>query len=130
MPLAEFSYNNNFQASIGMAPFEALYGRKCRSPLCWTEVGERKMLGPDIVQQTIDKIKVIQQRLQTAQSRYKSYADMKRRPLEFIVGDYVFFRVSPSEGIIRFGMRGKLNLRYVGPYKIIGKVGPVAYRLE
>ncbi|GFY96672.1 hypothetical protein Acr_11g0009780 [Actinidia rufa] len=92
LPLVEFAYNNSFHASIGMAPYEALYGRKCRSPICWTEVGERQMLGPEIVQLTTDKIKVIQQRLQTAQSRQKSYADIRRRELEFEEGDHVFLK--------------------------------------
>ena len=102
LPLIEFSYNNGFQTSIGMAPYEALYGRKCRSPICWEEVGDRKLLGPEIVQLTTDKVQLIQQRLKTAKSRYKSYADVRRKKLEFQVGDYVFLRVSPSKGIVRF----------------------------
>ncbi|GFZ19571.1 hypothetical protein Acr_28g0002760 [Actinidia rufa] len=85
LPLVEFAYNNSFHTSIGMAPYEALYGRKCRSHICWTEVGERQMLGPEIVQLTTDKIKVIQQRLQTAQSRQKSYADVKRTQVSNIM---------------------------------------------
>ena len=84
---------------------------------------------PKIVQMTIETVKIIQQRLRTAQSRYKSYADSKRRPMEFKVGDRVFVKVSPSKGIVRFGKRGKLNPRYVGPFEVIGKVGTVAYRL-
>ena len=130
LPLIEFAYNNGFQTSIGMAPYEALYGRKCRSPICWEEVGDRKILGPEIVQLTTDKIKLIQQRLKTAKSRYKSYADVRRKKLEFQKGDFVFLRVSPSKGIIRFGKRGKLNPRYVGPYEIIERIGLLAYRLN
>ena len=90
LPSAEFAYNNSYHASIQMAPFEALYGRKCRSPLCWVELGERSVLGPDIVDQTTRQIKLIRDRLRTAQSRQKSYADRRRRPLEFQIGDHVF----------------------------------------
>ena len=86
----EFASNNSYPASIGMAPYEALYGRKCRTPVCWDEVGERKLVGPEIVQMTYDKIKVIRDRLKIAQDRQKSYADNRRRDLEFEVGDMVF----------------------------------------
>ena len=94
LPLMEFSYNNSYQASIGMAPYEALYGRKCRTPVCWDEVGERKFVGPEIVQVTCDKIKVIRDRLKITQDRQKSYVDNRRRDLEFEVGDMVFLRIS------------------------------------
>ncbi|GFY97645.1 hypothetical protein Acr_12g0001860 [Actinidia rufa] len=129
LPLVEFAYNNSFHASIGMAPYEALYGRKCRSPICWTEVEERQMLGPEIVQLTTDKIKVIQQRLQTAQSRQKSYTDVRRQDLEFGEGDHVFLKISPSKGINRFGKRGKLKPRYIGPFEVLQRIGTVAYRI-
>ena len=129
LALAEFTYNNSYQASIGMAPFEALYGRKCRSPSCWTEVGEAEITGPDIVLETTEKIKMIQDRLKVAQDRQKSYADTNRRELEFQEGDWVFLKVSPMKGVVRFGKRGKLNPRYVGPFEILEKIGPVAYRL-
>uniref|UniRef100_A0A2N9EEP8 RNA-directed DNA polymerase n=1 Tax=Fagus sylvatica TaxID=28930 RepID=A0A2N9EEP8_FAGSY len=99
--LVEFAYNNSFQSSIGMAPYEALYGRKCRSPICWDEVG----------------------------SRQKSYADKRRKDLEFEVGDMVFLRVAPMKGVMRFGKKGKLSPRFVGPFEILEKIGPVAYRL-
>ena len=102
LPLAEFAYNNSFQASIGMAPYEALYGRPCRSPVCWTEAGEASLLGPQLVQETTEKVKLIKQHLVTTQSRQKSYADKRRRPLEFEVGDYVFLKVKPYHNIIRF----------------------------
>uniref|UniRef100_A0A2N9I7U4 RNA-directed DNA polymerase n=1 Tax=Fagus sylvatica TaxID=28930 RepID=A0A2N9I7U4_FAGSY len=127
--LVEFAYNNSFQSSIGMAPYEALYGRKCRSPICWDEVGVRKILGPEIIQRTCEKVDLIRERLRTAQSRQKSYADKRRKDLEFEVGDMVFLRVAPMKGVMRFGKKGKLSPRFVGPFEILEKIGPVAYRL-
>ncbi|GJX11743.1 putative reverse transcriptase domain-containing protein [Tanacetum coccineum] len=130
LPLVEFSYNNSYHASIKAAPFEALYGRKCRSPVCWAEVGEVQLTGPEIVQETTEKIVQIKQRMQAARDRQKSYADLKRKPMEFQVGDKVLLKVSPCQGVVRFGKRGKLNPRYVGPFKVLEKVGSVAYKLE
>ena len=130
LPLIEFAYNNSYQASIEMAPYEALYGRKCRTPVCWDEVGERKLIGPEIVQVTTDKINVIREKLKVARDRQKSYADNRRRNLEFKVGDRVFLRVLPWKGIPRFDKRGKLSPRYIRPYEIVKKVGDVAYSLE
>ncbi|GJZ11010.1 putative reverse transcriptase domain-containing protein, partial [Tanacetum coccineum] len=130
LPLVEFSYNNSYHASIKAAPFEALYGRKCRSPVCWTEVGEAQLLGPELIQETTEKIIQIKQRMQAARDRQKSYADLKRKPMEFQVGDKVMLKVSPWKGVVRFGKRGKLNPRYVGPFKVIERVGEVAYKLE
>ncbi|GJS82004.1 putative reverse transcriptase domain-containing protein [Tanacetum coccineum] len=112
--LVEFSYNNSYHASIKAAPFKALYGRKCRSPICWTEVGEAQILGPELIQETTEKIIQIKQRMQAARDRQKSYADLKRKPMEFQVGDKVMLKVSPWKGVVRFGKRGKLNPRYVG----------------
>ncbi|MGI4568749.1 hypothetical protein ACR2XG_28690, partial [Klebsiella pneumoniae] len=112
-----------------MAPFEALYGRPCRSPICWAEVGDRALLGPDLVRETTEHVQLIRQRLETARSRQKSYADVRRRPLEFAVGDYVFLKVSPRKGIVHFGNRGKLSPRFIGPFPILERVGEVAYRL-
>jgi len=129
LPLAEFAYNNSYQASIQMAPYEALYGRRCISPLCWDVVGERSLVGPDWVRQTHDKVSDIRRNLLMAQSRQKSYADIRRRDLEFAVGDEVFLKVSPTRGVVRFGTKGKLSLRYIGPYVIIARVGALAYRL-
>ncbi|KAJ9556156.1 hypothetical protein OSB04_010770 [Centaurea solstitialis] len=126
LPLVEFSYNNSYHTSIPCAPYEALYGRKCRSPLNWLEVGENRLFRPDIVQETTDKIKL----LKTARDRQKSYADNRRKPLEFQVGDRVLLKVSPWKGLIRFGKKGKLSPRFVGPFKIIERIGPVAYRLD
>ncbi|GJU38438.1 putative reverse transcriptase domain-containing protein, partial [Tanacetum coccineum] len=130
LPLVEFSYNNSYHASIKAAPFEALYGRKCRSPVCWAEVGQVQLTGPEIVQETTEKIIQIKQRMQVARDRQKSYADLKRKPMDFQVGDKVMLKVSPWKGVVRFGKRGKLNPRYVGPFKVLEKVGSVAYKLE
>ncbi|XP_070025986.1 uncharacterized protein [Nicotiana sylvestris] len=127
LPLIEFAYNNSFHVSIQMAPFEALYGRRCRSSIGWFEVGEAELLGPDLVHQAMEKVKIIQERLKAAQSLQKSYADIRRRKLEFQVDDWVFLRVSP---IMRFGKKGKLSPRYVGPYRVTQRIGQVAYRLE
>jgi len=129
LPLAEFAYNNSYQASIQMAPYEALYGSRCISPLCWDVVGERSLVGPDWVRQTHDKVSDIRRNLLTAQSRQKSYADIRRRDLEFVVGDEVFLKVSLTRGVFRFGTKGKLSPRYIGPYVIIARVGALAYRL-
>ena len=113
-PLVEFAYNNSYQASIGMAPYEVLYGRPCRSLTCWLEAGESSLFGPKIIQETTKKIQVIGERLHTTQSRQKSYGDRRRRPLEFQEGDYVFLKVSPKRGVFRFGKKGKLAPRYIG----------------
>ncbi|GJZ06092.1 putative reverse transcriptase domain-containing protein [Tanacetum coccineum] len=130
LPLVEFSYNNSYHASIKVAPFEALYGRKCRSLVCWAEVGEVQLTGPEIVQETTEKIIQIKQRIQAARDRQKSNADLKRKPMEFQVRDRVMLKVSPWKGVVRFGKRGKLNPRYVGPFKVLEKVRAVAYKLE
>ncbi|GJW86264.1 putative reverse transcriptase domain-containing protein, partial [Tanacetum coccineum] len=130
LPLVEFSYNNSYHASIKAAPFEALYGQKCRSPVCWAEVGDVQLTGPEIIHETTKKIVQIRQRLQAARDRQRSYANVRRKPLEFQVGDRVMLKVSPRKGVIRFGKRGKLNPRYIRPFKILDRVGPVAYKLE
>ncbi|KAJ9552748.1 hypothetical protein OSB04_016793 [Centaurea solstitialis] len=130
LPLVEFAYNNSYHSSIGMAPFEALYGRKCRTPTCWLEAGEKQFAGPEVIQETADKVKGIRERLKAAQDRQKSYADKKRRPVDFQVGERVMLKVSPWKGIIRFGKRGKLSPRFLGPFTILEKVGLQAYRLE
>ncbi|GJW11865.1 putative reverse transcriptase domain-containing protein, partial [Tanacetum coccineum] len=130
LPLVEFSYNNSYHTSIKAAPFEALYGRKCRSPVCWTEVGEAQILGLELIQETTEKIIQIKKRMQAARDRQKSYAYLKRKLMEFQVGDKVMLNVSPWKGVVRFGKQGKLNPRYVGPFKVIEKVGEVTYKLE
>ena len=129
LPLVEFAaYNNSYQASIQMAPYEALYGRPCRSPICWTEVGESSITGPDLIRDTSEKVSLIR-RLLTAQSWQKSYADVRCRPLEFEVGDQVFLKVMPKRGVVRFGKRGNLSPRLIGPFEILKRVGTKAYRL-
>ncbi|GJY32836.1 putative reverse transcriptase domain-containing protein, partial [Tanacetum coccineum] len=130
LPLIEFSYNNSYHASIKAAPFEAFYGRKCRSPVCWAEVGQVQLTGPEMVQETTKKVIQIMQRMQSSRDRQKSYTDLKRKPMEFQVGDRVMLKVSPWKGVVRFGKQGKLNPRYVGPLKVLEKVGSVAYKLE
>src|SRR5438105_399708 len=130
LPLVEFSYNNSYQKSLKMAPFEALYGRRCRSPLNWSEPGERVTFGPDLVTEAEEKVRAIQTHLKTAQSRQKSYSDKRRRPLAFEVGNWAYLRVSPMKGVHRFGVKGKLAPRYIGPFRILQQCGPVAYQLE
>ncbi|GKB95723.1 putative reverse transcriptase domain-containing protein [Tanacetum coccineum] len=130
LPLAEFSYNNSYHTSIKTAPFKALYGRKCRSPICWAEVRDAQLTGIEIVYEITKKIIQIKKCIQAARDRQKSYADMRRKPLEFEVGDKVMLKVSPWKGVIRFGKRGKLNPRYIGPFKILDRVGTLVYRLK
>ncbi|GKD73267.1 putative reverse transcriptase domain-containing protein [Tanacetum coccineum] len=128
--LVEFSYNNSYHSSVRCALFEALYGRKCCSPIMWAEIGEGQLIGPELVQETTEKISQTKDRLKAARDRQKSYDDKRRKPLEFIVSDYVLLKVSPWKGVVRFGKKGKLASRFVGPFEIIEKVGPVAYMLD
>ncbi|WVZ70358.1 LOW QUALITY PROTEIN: hypothetical protein U9M48_019033 [Paspalum notatum var. saurae] len=123
LPLAEFAYNNSYQKSWEMAPFEALYGRRCRTPINLSELGER-------VTQAEEQVKFIHSNLKRAQSRQQSYSDRRRRPLAFEEGDHVYLRVSPMKGVHRFSVKGKLAPRYVGSFKITERCGSVAYRLE
>ncbi|GKA72811.1 putative reverse transcriptase domain-containing protein [Tanacetum coccineum] len=128
--LAEFSYNNSYHSSIRCAPFTALYGRKCRSPVLWANIGENSLIGPALVQDTTDKVVLIKENLKAARDLQKSYADNRRKPLEFEVGDQVLLKVSPWKGMICFGKKGKLAPRYVGPFEILERISPVAYRLR
>lgn len=127
--MVEFAYNNSYQASIGMAPFAALYGRKCRSPLCWDDVGDRQIFGPEIIEQSIEVVRNIREKLRLAQDRHKQWADKKRRLLEFQAGDHVFLKISPTRGLIRFGKKGKLSPRFIGPFEVLERIGEVAYKL-
>ncbi|GJT39015.1 hypothetical protein Tco_0938880 [Tanacetum coccineum] len=120
----------NYQLSIQCAPFEAFYGRKCRSPVLWVEIGESSLIGPKLVQEMTDKVVLIKEKLKAARDRQKSYTDKGRKLLEFKVGDWVMLKVSPWKGVIHFGKKGKLALRYVGPFQILEGIGPAAYRLK
>ena len=130
LPFVEFAYNNNYQSSIRMAPYEALYGHKCQTPLYWTELSEKQIHGVDLVKETEEKVKVIRDRLKASSDRQKSYADLKMKEIEFQVGDKVFLKVSPWKKILRFGRKGKLSPRFIGPYEVTERIGPVAYRLN
>nr|GEY10200.1 putative reverse transcriptase domain-containing protein [Tanacetum cinerariifolium] len=125
-----FSYNNSYHASIKAAPYDALYGWKCRSPVSWSEVGDSQLTDPELIRDMTEKIVQIKNRLLTSRSRQKSYTDRRTKPLEFEVGDMVLLKVSPWKGAVRFGKRGKLSLHYIRPFKILARVGPVAYTLE
>ena len=113
-----------------MVPYEALYGRLCRSPICWTEVGENSTTGLDFIKDTSAKVDLIWRRLLSAQSRQKSYAERRCRPLEFKASDHVFLKVMPKRGVVRFGKLGKLSSRFIRPFEILKRVDTVAYRLE
>nr|GEW41990.1 putative reverse transcriptase domain-containing protein [Tanacetum cinerariifolium] len=130
LPLVEFSYNNSYHTSIKATPFEALYGRKCRTPVYWAQVEESQLMGPEIIQETTGKIVEIKEKLKTTRDRQKSYANKRRRELEFQVGDREMLKIFPWKGIVRFGKKRKLSPIYIGPFKIIARVGEVAYRLE
>ncbi|XP_071909874.1 uncharacterized protein [Coffea arabica] len=133
LTLVEFAYNNSYHSTIQKAPYEALYGRRCRSPIHGDEVGERKIIDPATipwVEEAYEKVKVIRQRLQTTQSRQKSYADYRRKDLKFEIGDKVFLRITPLKGKIRSGKGKKLQPRYIGPFNVLQRIGKVAYRLE
>jgi hypothetical protein len=130
LPYAEFSYNNSYQESLKLAPFEMLYGRRCQTPLFWSEIGERKVFGPDILQEVKKQVRMVRENLRVTQSRQKSYANHSRRELSFEVGDFVYHKVSPMSGLHCFKVRGKLTPRFIGPLKILEKRGEVAYQLE
>ncbi|KAI0493363.1 hypothetical protein KFK09_023479 [Dendrobium nobile] len=129
IPLIEFAYNNSFQSSIGMAPYEALYGRKCRTPLTPTSFGDRQALGATFADETAQKIILIRERLKAAQDRQQKYYNQKHRFVEFQVGDFVYVKVSPMKGVSRFGQVSKLSPRYVGPFEVLERIGKAAYKL-
>jgi hypothetical protein len=129
LPYIEFSYNNSYQASLKMSPFQALYGRSCRTQLQWDQPREKQVFGPDILLEAKENIKMVRENLKIAQSRQRSYADT-RREMSFEVKDFVYLKVSPIRGVRRFGVKGKLAPWYVGPYQILAKSGEVAYQLS
>ena len=119
LPLVEFAYNNSYQASIQMTPYEALYGRPCQSPICWTEVEDSSITSLNLIRDTLEKVGLIRQRLLMTQNRQKSYANRRRQPLEFEVGDHVFLKVMPKRGVVKFDQRWKLSQRFIGPFEIL-----------
>ena len=129
LPLIEFTYNNSFHASIRMAPYEALYGKRCRTPLCWYQDGEAVLVGPELLEQTTEKVRMVRNRMQASQSRQKAYTDRRRRPLEFAAGDHVFLRVTRTTGVGRALRSRKLSPKFLGPYQIMRRIVSVAYEI-
>jgi hypothetical protein len=130
LPLAEFSYNNSYQESLKMAPFEMLYGRWCRTPLNWIEPGEKVIFDPNIVDEAETTAHRIQDNLKAVKSRQESYANKRRQPLQFEVGDHVYLKVLPMKGVKRFRVKGKLWPYYIRPFLILGRCGIMEYKLE
>ncbi|XP_024013310.1 uncharacterized protein LOC112087599 [Eutrema salsugineum] len=130
LPLAEFACNNSYHSSIGMAPYKALYGRPCRTPLCWTEVEEMRVLEPELLEEASKQVEMLKTRLKEAHDRQKSYADQRRQELSFEVGDLVYLKLRTFRGNDKHRLMKKLKLRYMGPYPILERIGEVAYRLE
>jgi hypothetical protein len=130
LPWAEFSYNNNYQEGLKMAPFEVLYGRRWHTPLNWIEPGEKMIFGPNLIRETEVTISRIQDNLRATKSRQESYANKRRQTLEFEVGDHVYLKVSPMNSVKRFGVKGKLAHRYIGPFPVLKKCGNMVYKLE
>jgi hypothetical protein len=130
LPWVEFSYNNSYQESLKMAPFEALYGWQCRTPLNWIESGEKAIFGPDIVDEAKAMVRHIQDTLKAMKSHQESYTNKRCWPLQFEIGDHVYLKVSKLKGVKRFGVKGKLSPRYIGPFPILEKCGNVTYKLE
>jgi hypothetical protein len=125
-----FVYNNTYYDRIKDIPYALLYGRPCRTPTCWLEVGEKQFIGPELVQQTAEGIEIARNSFRAAGERQKKYSDKKHEPKTFKVGDFVILKVSPGKGIIRFGTRGKLGPRFIGPLRILDCIGNQTYRLE
>src|SRR3954465_1618910 len=130
LPFAEFSYNNSFQSSLNMAPFEFLYGRRCRTPLNWSENGERQLFGPDMIKEAEDQVRIVRDQLKAAQSRQKSYYDRHYRQESYNLDEKAYLRVTPLKGTQRLGIKGKLAPRYIGHFRILAKRGQVAYQVE
>jgi hypothetical protein len=130
LPSAEFSYNNSYQESLKMAPFEVLYGCRCHTPLNWIEPGEKVIFGPDLVEEAELIVCRIKKNLKVSKSRQETYTNKRRRPLEFKDENHVYLRVLPMKGMKRFGVKGKLAPRYIGLFPILEKCGTVAYKLD
>ena len=130
LPYAEFSYNNSFQTSLKMSPYEALYGCKCRTPLNWSQTGDGHIFGTDLMMEAGKQVMEIRDRLQLARSRQKCYYDAKHRQISFEPREHVYLRVTPMKGVKRFQTRRKLAPRYIGPFPVMSRVGTVAYQLE
>nr|GEZ25443.1 putative reverse transcriptase domain-containing protein [Tanacetum cinerariifolium] len=130
LPLSRLSYNNSYHSSIQCALFEALYGKKCRSPVLWVEIVKGWLIGLEFIPETTDKVVLIKERLKVARDRQKSYAKNRHKPLEFEVGDQVLLKVSPWKGVVCFRKKGKLARRYVGTFEILERIGPIAYHVR
>ena len=130
LTLVKFAYNNSFHTSIDIASYEALYGRKCRMPLCWDEVGKKKLEDVELIETISKKVKIMRERLKVTQDRQKSYANSRRRDLEFEVGNMIFLKVASWKRVIWFQKRGKLNTRYSRPFRILERIGLIAYHVE
>src|ERR1041384_7807288 len=130
LPFAEFAYNNSFQSSLNMAPFELLYGRRCRTPLNWSETSERQFFGPDMIMEAEEKVRIVRDQLKAAQSHRKSYYDRHHRQESYNLYEKAYLRVTPLKGTQCFGIKGKLAPCYIGPFRILAKRGQVAYQLE
>jgi hypothetical protein len=129
LPLVEFVYNNGYQASLKMSPFEVLYGRQCNNPVSWSNPVNRISFGPDMLKEMEQQVTQIKQNLKVAQNQQKSYTDQKRTPREFKRGDHVYLRIKPRRSSLKMGACAKLAPRYCGPFEVLDRVGPVAYRL-
>jgi hypothetical protein len=112
-----------------MAPYKAFYGRRYKTSVCWEEVGDKKLYGAKLIHVTFEKVRIIKDRMKVAQDRQKKYVDIRRKPFDFKVGDKVFLKVTPWKNLLTFGIKVKLALRYIGPFEIVKKVGPVVYKL-
>jgi hypothetical protein len=130
LPYVEFSYKNSYQESLKTVPFEMLYGHRCRTPLFWSETGEWKVFGSEILQEVEKQVCMVRENLRVVQSRQKSYADHRRRELSFEVRNFVYLKVSPMRRLHRFKVRGKLAPRFIGSFKILEKRCEVTYQLE